>query len=43
MELIYFFAALGIIAFVGLVYSLVCIHKEKRANKFHPPPRNDGP
>jgi hypothetical protein len=32
MELIYFFAVLGVISLGILIYSLVCIHKEKRAN-----------
>jgi hypothetical protein len=33
MELIYFFAVLGIISLGILVYSLICIHKEKNTIK----------
>jgi hypothetical protein len=33
MELIYFFAALGVISLGILVYSLICIHREKQANR----------
>jgi hypothetical protein len=33
MELIYFFAAIGVISPGILVYSLICIHKEKQAKE----------
>jgi hypothetical protein len=33
MELIYFFAALGFISLGILVYSLICIHREKNTIK----------
>jgi hypothetical protein len=33
MELIYFIASFGVISLGILVYSLICIHKEKRAAK----------
>ena len=33
MELIYFFAVLGVISLGILIYSLICINNEKRALK----------
>jgi hypothetical protein len=33
MELVYFFAALGIISLGILIYVLVAMHKEKKAEK----------
>jgi hypothetical protein len=33
MELLYFFAALGLIALGVIIYSLICIHKEKKQNR----------
>jgi hypothetical protein len=33
MELIYFIASLGVISLGILVYSLICIHREKHISK----------